>query len=124
MTTVVVQIEMPDATDAEVAAEADTLRHALAAHPDIETVEVEAEGPTRTLDPVTVVQTVLAAVTTIKTLVETVRLLADYFRGPTAGKETAEPRIDPARVLVEIDGRFVRITELTDTDLQALAKAG
>lgn len=120
MTTVVLHLEMPAATDAEVAAAAEAMRQALGELPDVQAVEVEIEGPTRVLDANTVA-VVLSAVTIAKTSLESLKLLREYFAPKAKTDDANLARIDPSRLLVELPGgRLVRLTAMTQADLEAL----
>ncbi len=119
MTTIVLHIETPATSPGAVEDQVEAIRAELGAHPAVEAVEAEAQGPTRSLDAAAAVQLVLAAVTTAKTLVETVKVLRDIFATKKADDDKVS--VDQSRVFLEIGGRLVRLKDLTEDDLKALA---
>jgi hypothetical protein len=122
MTTIVLHIETPTKSPETVEDQVEAIRAELAAHPAVEAVEAEAQGPTRSLDAAAAVQLVLAAVTTAKTLVETVKVLRDIFAAKKADDDKVS--VDQSRVFLEIGGRLVRLKDLTEDDLKAVAGTG
>jgi hypothetical protein len=119
MTTIVLHIEAPATSPEALEEQVEAIRAELGAHPAVEAVEAEAQGPTRSFDAASAVQLVLAAVTTAKTLVETVKVLRDIFAAKKADDDKVS--VDQSRVFLEIGGRLVRLKDLTEDDLKALA---